>query len=351
MDSQIVPVGSSNLVPPDADKHTRYRLGKFQAWMATQRRPWHAPDLAAYRDAMLASEKAPATVAAHLSTIRGCYTAILRDNATREALYGMASRLLQETGQDDTPANRKVFVDEMLARLRNAIDPKAAPVKTRTRQDRPDTDHLRLTAEQASALMAVPGLDTLRGLRDTGVIALMLCTGIREAELSALDVGDLRQRLGGELALHVREGKGCKERLIPYGELSWVLAIVDHWLSGAGIEGGPVFRGLYKGGKRLRPGRLSVRAIQYILASYPVMVAGDMVNVRPHDLRRTYARRLYEAGVDLVAIQQNLGHAAVKTTLGYIGTLDATRRRAPAIYTFDLAQLFCSRDVQIAPHP
>ena len=145
----------------------------------------------------------------------------------------------------------------------------------------------------------------------------------------------------------MREGKGCKERLIPYGELSWVLAIVDRWLVAANIENGPVFRGMYKGSRRLRRGRLSVRAIQYILTSYPVMVDGELTNIRPHDCRRTYARRLYEAGMDLVAIQQNLGHADVKTTLGYIGTLDAGRRRAPAIYSFDLARLFSQAEMNL----
>jgi len=85
---------------------------------------------------------------------------------------------------------------------------------------------------------------------------------------------------------------------------------------------------------------LSVRAIERIVDSYPVAIAGKMVRVKPHDLRRTYARRLYEAGVDLVAIQQNLGHSDLKTTLGYIGELDADRRRPPAIYAFDLG-VFC----------
>lgn len=316
----------------EADKHTRYRLGKFATWLATRGQPWYNPDLAAYRDHLLA-KLAPRTVQAHLSTIRSCYTRLIKDNKTRDKLYSIAAQVT------DDPAQRKAFVDETLTRLENAIDPDKATVKVKTSQDRPDAAHLRLTAAQASALMATPGLGDLVGLRDTSVIALMLCTGIREAELATLDVGDLRQRLGGELALHVRSGKGCKERLIPYGELSWVLAIVDRWLAAAGIEGGAVFRGIHKGGGRLRPGRLSVRAIQYILAGYPVMVDGELIIVKPHDCRRTYARRLYEAGVDLVAIQQNLGHADVKTTLGYIGTLDASRRRAPAIYSFDLTRL------------
>ena len=118
---------------------------------------------------------------------------------------------------------------------------------------------------------------------------------------------------------------------------------LDKWLEVAGstgqrMEGGPVFRGLHKGGT-LRPGRLSVRAVQYIVTRYPVMVGGAMVKVRPHDLRRTYARRLYEAGVDLLAIRDNLGHADHKTTLGYIGPQDVGRRRPPAIYAFDLSKL------------
>ena len=40
-----------------------------------------------------------------------------------------------------------------------------------------------------------------------------------------------------------------------------------------------------------------------------------------------------------MAIQQNLGHADTKTTLTYIGTLDASQLKASAIYNFDLARL------------
>jgi site-specific recombinase XerD len=351
MDTQIAvqtkPDVLAVIVPRDADKHTRSRLGQFARWMYDQRLPWHKPDLAAYRDAMLADGKAPSTVSAHLSTVRARYGALIRDDGRRDELYTLAGDRLAKLGQDDDPANRAAFVSEILARLENATDPAASPVKVKVRQDTPDSEHLRLTSEQASALMSAPGLHTLKGLRDTAVIALMLCTGIREAELCALDVGDLRQRLGGELALHVRQGKGCKERLIPYGALDWVLVVVDAWLAAAGITDGAVFRGLYKGGERLRPGRLSVRGVQTIMSSYPITIDGELVKTRPHDCRRTYAARLYDAGVDIVAIQQNLGHADIKTTLGYIGDLDAQRRRAPAIYTFHLNGLLQQREMDL----
>ncbi len=327
------------LIPPDADKHTRYRLRAFAKWLKTRDCPWHEPDLRVYRDRMLAQGYAPTTVSAHLSTIRARYRHLLRDNDLRDALEIAVRDRLEAQGQPCTPADVEALVRRKVDRMENGIDPANSPVTTGSSQDRPDSAHLRLTKEQADALLSAPGLDDLRGLRDTAVIGLMLCTGIREAELSGLAVRDLRQRLGGELALHVRAGKGCKERLVPYGELDWVLVVVDAWLEAVGIGQGPVFRGFYRGNRTLRPGPLSVRAIQYLLARYPIAVDGALVTVRPHDLRRTYARRLYEAGMATVEIQQNLGHADLKTTLGYIGTLGADRRRPPAVYSFDLSRL------------
>jgi integrase len=69
------------------------------------------------------------------------------------------------------------------------------------------------------------------------------------------------------------------------------------------------------------------------------MIDGELRKVNPHDLRRTYARRLYEAGMDLLAIRDNLGHADSRTTLKYIGTMDIDRRKPPTVYTFDLQAL------------
>jgi site-specific recombinase XerD len=328
------------LLPQDPGKDAKYRLGRFADWLQEQGQSWQTPDLQSYRDALLSQDYAPSTVSAHLSTIRARYKRLLSDNGTRQTLYRHATRYLEAVGQETTPASVKSLVDELTTRLENAIDPDNSRVTVKTRQDRPDCDHLRLTPAQATQLLTQPGLDTLQGLRDTAIIALMLCTGIREAELVSLDARDLRQTIGGELALHVRNGKGCKERLVPYGDLDWVLVVVDAWLQRAGIDSGPVFRGFYRGAETVRPSRISKRAIGLILDRYPIAVNGHQAHVTPHDLRRTYARLQYEAGMDLVAIKDNLGHAAIDTTLGYIGTLDADARRAKAVIRFDLSALY-----------
>lgn len=341
MDSQVTVHQTENnwLTEGLTSKDEKSRLGQFQTWMDASHVAWWKPDLAGYRDYLLERGLSTSSVKAHLSTIRARYESLLRDPTARQALFSLAYEQLTHDRQAQTPANAAAYVNELVRQIEAALHPQTAPVKTITRQDITDSEHVRLTADQASHLLNRPGVHFLKGLRDTSILALMLCTGIREQELCDLRVEDLRQRLGGALALHVRKGKGAKERLIPYGNLEWCLVIVEKWLDQAGITSGIVFRGIRRGGKTVRSTGLTTRAVQLILAAYPITIDGRLTQVRPHDLRRTYARRLYEAGVDLVAIQQNLGHADLKTTQRYIGTLDADQRKPPAVYQFDLTQL------------
>jgi integrase len=323
---------SNPLMPRNPDKDTKYRILRFLTWLREHNYSWTKPDLAAYRDYLL-QDHTPHTVAAHLSTIRGQYRRFLSsDTAVRELLLDM-----WPSGSNKNEVNN--FTENAIVRLRDAINPASSKVNKSLHRDRTDSSHLRLTRKQAEALINTPGVDTLRGLRDTAMIALLLCTGIRERELVNLDVEDLRQHLGNELALHVQQGKGAKERLIVYGALDWCLAIVDAWLKAAEIRSGPVFRSYYPSFKQQRGGRMSERTVERIIAAYPINVGGKLVTVHPYDLRRTYARRLHEAHMPTAAIQQNLGHATSKTTNGYIGEMDVASRKPVAVYSFDLGKL------------
>ena len=323
---------NSIILPTDLSREAkdhRSRLKLYMMWLDDEDMKWYQPDLAAYRDYLKSDGKANSTIAAALSTIRSRYTALLRD---RDLFFSAMP--------PDMPfLEQQAMVNEAITRIENAIHPDNARISVTKHQDIEDSKHLRLTSAQANSLLRQPDVATLPGLRDLAVIALTLCTGIREMEAVNLKVEDLRQSLGGELALRVREGKGNKSRLVPYGELDWCLIVVDRWLKIAGITTGPIFRGFYKGNKRLRQTALTERAILDILNCYPISINGEKRIVKPHDLRRTYARRLYEAGVDVVAIQQNMGHANLKTTLEYIGALDVDKRRARAVYQYDLNQL------------
>lgn len=315
------------LEAPSASKDKRSRLGAYAMWVEMQGKAWYQPDLAEYLKHLLGERNLSASSAsAHLSTIRTRYRELLRNPFIRDGLFEMVQP------HSDSPADAKAFVDEIVERMRMAIDPESVKVEKTVLQDEADSDHVRLTENQARYMLHAPGIDTLKGLRDTAMIALMLCTGAREGEVAALTTEDLYQRYDGKLALRIRHGKGDKQRMIPYGELEWVLAIVGMWLASAGIDEGPVFRGFYRGSKSVRPTGITTRGMQKMMQDYPLMIDGVMRVIQLHNLRRTYARRLYDAGTDIFAISQNLGHSSIKTTERYVGALDGEKRQPPAIY-------------------
>jgi len=328
------------LMPDDPNKDVYSRLLFFLDWMNTQGLPWHRPALSDYKNYLLHDRTrihprtgevtpallSPAAANAHLATIRGRYHALLNTTKVRQQLYDALPPEISD------PANRKAWVDELLIRIEHDIHPRLTTIKEVFVQDQPDADHLRLTPAQVRALARTPGVNRLTGLRDTALIALLVCTGIREAELVALNVEDLRQTLGGELALLVRSGKGKKQRLVPYGPLDWCLVYVERWLKAADITTGAVFRGVFRGDKRVRKTRITERAVNQIMYRYPISINGVMTVVQPHDLRRSYARNAYLHGMDPERIRQNLGHANLHTTQIYIGTLHADQRRPPEMF-------------------
>ena len=334
-------------------KSRRSRLQRFYDWQRSSGHFWYQPALKQWRDYLLQHEQLKATtVRAYLSTVRSAYQQLLRSNEVRQCLYDLMP-------SDLSPERQLALMTEFEARLKNEIDANNAPVTIIEVQDEGDTDHLWLTPPQVATLILTPGVDTIKGLRDTAMMALMLCTGVRAAELLALDVDDLQVLFGSTLALRVKSGKGAKQRLIPYGAQDWGLTLTQQWLDRAGISSGSVFVGMRKGdnfylNKDGHHVRLSERSLEYTLRDYPISLNGELQTATPHDLRRTYARQLYLTGTDLTAIQQNMGHDGQDITLGYIGTLDAKQREPDDAYgTIWLKSLWETLSVPIeivAPH-
>jgi site-specific recombinase XerD len=314
----------SVLLEPGLDVNVVSRLKRYIEWLEATGNKWYLPTLAPYRDYLLergSREGTPleaATVQSHLASIRGRYRQLLRD---RDLFYSM-------TSPDVDVLYRKLVVDEITLRIQLAIEGAAARVVVEKKQDREDLLTHRLSKAEAEALLSAPGTDTLNGLRDTAIFATMLCTGIRDQELRNLDVSDLYHTLGGKPALKVFQGKGKKTRLVPYGEMQWFLPIVEHWLYRAEITEGVVFRKFWP--HSTVGDSLTASGLFYIFSTYPIEVLGRLQPVRPHDLRRAYAYNLWKMGVPIEAIQQNLGHANLATTMDYIGQLDADIRAPKA---------------------
>ena len=337
--SQLWRENNAILMPHHPNKDQKSRLGFYIDWLSRNQLSWYQPELGAYRDYLLyerfridkrgqrvPATLSPQTVVAHLATVRGRYGELTRSNEVRD-------RLFELTNPDDSESEQRALVDEFFVRMMNDVHPAMAAVKLVALQDVADSAHLRLKPWQVGALVRAPGISTLRGLRDTALMTLMVCTGIRAAEAAALQVDDLRQHLDSELSLCVREGKGSKQRLIPYGPLDWCLMYVDAWLREAGIKAGHVFRGIRRGGKTVRPKGIGAWTVNDIMNDYPISIDGALCLVKPHDLRRTYARNAYDFGMDLERIRQNLGHTSLQTTQTYIGELSGRDRHPPNMFT------------------
>jgi len=140
-------------------------------------------------------------------------------------------------------------------------------------------------------------------LRDTAILELFYSTGLRLAELAALEVRDL-DGLGDTLRVM---GKGSKERLVPIG--SHAMKAIGAYRQAARITEGALFL------SKLRK-RLSTRSINTLLKKY--LAHSDIpFNVTPHKLRHSFATHLLDAGADLRSVQALLGHSSLSTTQIY----------------------------------
>lgn len=180
------------------------------------------------------------------------------------------------------------------------------------------------SGEIAALMQACERDPSPAGARDAAVIALMYATGIRRASVVALDLSDYDP---ARQTLRVRAAKGRKDYLahVPQNGASRAL---DDWLSVRGREAGPLFWPINKGGK-LTPRRLSSQAVYNLLAKRGVEAGVN--HFSPHDLRRTLAGDLLDAGADVVTVQRILAHSNVQTTARYDRRPEASKRKAAAL--------------------
>ncbi len=151
---------------------------------------------------------------------------------------------------------------------------------------------------------------TPAGIRDRAILELLYAAGLRVGELVALDLQDVQldQRLLRVL------GKGRKERLVPFGRQAReaLLAYLPErarWRRGRNWTDDALF-------VNQRGGRLSDRSVRRILDG-AVSRTADLHHLHPHALRHAFATHLLEAGMDLRAIQELLGHSSLSTTQVY----------------------------------
>jgi integrase/recombinase XerC len=163
-----------------------------------------------------------------------------------------------------------------------------------------------LDADQVGHLLEIPG-DGPLDRRDRAIMELFYSSGLRLAELVAVDVADVQSSDG---LLQVT-GKGRKSRRVPVGRLA--REAIDTWLRARPqlAAAGETALFVSRRGRRLSPRAVEARLRQRAIEQ------GMPRHVHPHMLRHSFASHVLESSGDLRGVQELLGHADISTTQIY----------------------------------
>jgi len=169
--------------------------------------------------------------------------------------------------------------------------------------ERPKKLPVVLSQQEVKELLKAPKL-----LKHRLILALLYGCGLRNFECCKLKITDIDL---DRKMLHIREGKGRKDRYVPLCDLlargiKTYLEVekpVDYLFNGKNSAGEPV--------------PISARGVQWA-AREARRASGILKQVTAHSLRHSYATHLLEMGTDIFTLKELLGHVDINTTLVYL---------------------------------
>jgi integrase len=253
-------------------------IQRFLLWAEKRANPNPAETMAAYKAALLKEGLNRRTVNKHLSAVRAYFKS--------QAVLGVISHeILQSI---NVVANLKVEGQR---------------------------HGLRLTIEQAHLLLSAPDKETLIGLRDRAILAIMLGCGLRRSEVVNLTWGHIQQENGIWLIRNL-QGKHGRIRTIVIP--TWVKRTIAEY-SNIEKDKDRIFKSFDVHGNLRKS--MTDQTVYNIVVRYGAQIG---VELAPHDLRRTYASIARQTGgvEGMTQLQRQLGHASLRTTELYIGEED-----------------------------
>ena len=256
---------------------------------------------------------------------------------TRLTIRGFLAELFRQGESRASAARKLAAVRAFLRYLRREglieSDPGLLVATPKREQKIP----LHLEVDEMTRLLETPDTSGPLGRRDRAILEVLYASGLRLGELVGLDLEDMN--LGSRMVRVM--GKGRKERLVPFNQSA--TAAVRAWLPDretlrrqATADSGQrtaVSRQRTATSRRAVPNdeplflnyrgtRLSDRHVHRLVRHY-VAACSLRFGISPHAIRHSFATHLLEAGADLRAIQELLGHVRLSTTQRYTH-LDAT---------------------------
>ena len=170
---------------------------------------------------------------------------------------------------------------------------------------RPKTLPVILSPEEVLRVFAA-----IRAVKYKAIIATAYAAGLRISEVCALQVSDIDSQ---RMRIHVRSGKGKKDRYVMLGES--LLALLRQYYQAVRPPGGYLFPG------QKPQQHISTTAVSLVLRKV-IRETGLSKKVTMHTLRHCFATHLLEAGTDIRILQVLLGHSSIRTTLRYTHITD-----------------------------
>ena len=164
-----------------------------------------------------------------------------------------------------------------------------------------------LSIEEIDAMINSIDLSKKEGHRNRAILEVLYSCGLRVSELVELKLSQLYLQEGFVRII----GKGNKERLVPIGQsaIIWIEHYISHTRVHLPIQ--PAAQDILF--LNLRGGKFSRMSVFTIIQTL-VEKLGIKKQVSPHTFRHSFATHLVEAGADLRAVQEMLGHASITTT-------------------------------------
>lgn len=186
-----------------------------------------------------------------------------------------------------------------------------------------------LTNVQCRKLLDSCDDGTLRGARDKALLAVMMGCGLRRGEIVGLNINHWNPKDNTFAFV----GKGNKQRKVYLPPA--LSEVFQNWLDVRGMEPGAIFPSI--------SGHREYECLKHhenMIASSIYRIVQKRANnaripaITPHDLRRTFATKMLDAGIDLFVLQQAMGHSNLAITARYDRRGDKAKARAAKTLRF-----------------
>ena len=164
-----------------------------------------------------------------------------------------------------------------------------------------------LTPDEIDTMIATFDRSTFEGERNVAIFETLYSCGLRVSELVNLGLTQIHRSEGYVQVI----GKGNKERLVPISEraLKHIFLFVEHYRNALILNA--QYRDTVFVSAR---GKGITRQMVFFLLRKAASEAGVQKTISPHTFRHSFATHLVEAGADLRAVQEMLGHESITTT-------------------------------------